>query len=242
MPVCRSSHLDYRSNAYAVVVDPASTARPDAIIIDAGAPLEPLRPLLDSATVRAILITHDHHDHTEHAAEWAERYSCPVLHASQLLAGEAVHSFGDIRVQALSTPGHIDTHAALLVDSVGVFTGDVLFRGSIGGTLGCGLGGYEMIKRSLLDTLFGLDHELVVYPGHSEETTLGHEWKSNPFVQVLRGEETTFEPFTAMVSGDEARVLIQSKDYDDGTKAIVEFEPGHRAVVGGGMLQRKVSA
>ena len=77
-----------------------------------------------------------------------------------------------------------------------------------------------------------LPHELRVYPGHTDETTIGDEWESNPFVTVWRGAapEGT-EPCT--VGGEEATLVVWSPDYDGKGKAWVRFADGRDAIVGG---------
>ena len=64
-----------------------------------------------------------------------------------------------------------------MVGEEAVFTGDTLFTGSVGGTQDA----FDDLRRSVMDVLMGLPHELVVYPGHSEETRIGREWDENPF-------------------------------------------------------------
>ena len=78
---------------------------------------------------------------------------------------------------------------AFVVGEEAVFTGDTLFTGSVGGTQDA----FDDLRRSVMDVLMGLPHELVVYPGHSEETRIGREWDENPFVRVWRGVEAEGE-------------------------------------------------
>ena len=67
-----------------------------------------------------------------------------------------------------------------------------------------------------------LPHELPVYPGHTDETTIGREWEHNPFVTVWRGAapEGT-EP--CRVNGEDATLVVWSPDYDGKGKAWVRF-------------------
>lgn len=248
MQVCRSTHPQHRANAYAVLSDDGC----EALIVDAGAPLGPLLDELeprerDAPRVHAVLVTHEHPDHTEHAETWATRFSCPVMYSDEILAAGTLR-LGSFTVEGLSTPGHCRSHAALLVSADGcapvIFSGDVLFAGSVGGTFGFGPDGYERLRNSLERVLFALPEEYVVYPGHSQPTTLRTEEQTNPFVQLMRSTEasTALVRDAAIVGGEQVTVLMESADYDDGTKAIVEFADGRRAIVGGGMLQREVRA
>ena len=89
----------------------------------------------------------------------------------------------------IHTPGHTPGHVALFdPESKSLFTGDTLFRESIGRTDLPG-GDYSWIMRSILDRLIPLGDETEVYPGHGESTTIGHESLYNPFVvEVLNGQ------------------------------------------------------
>ena len=68
-----------------------------------------------------------------------------------------------------------------------VFTGDTLFKNSIGGVRAPGSTSYADIKSSIMDTLMGLDHATEVHPGHTDPTTIGDEWENNAFIRVWRG-------------------------------------------------------
>ena len=97
--------------------------------------------------------------------------------------------FGRTSLRILHTPGHTPGHVSLYEPlSKAVFTGDTLFRESIGRTDLPG-GDYSWIMRSILEQLVPLGDEVQVYPGHGEPTTIGHETLYNPFVvEVLNGE------------------------------------------------------
>ncbi len=88
----------------------------------------------------------------------------------------------------LSVPGHSPAHLAYYADGH-LFSGDVLFAGSVGRTDLPGAD-WEMLLgtiRSLVDTF---PPETVVHPGHGPETTLGDELARNPFLADLRAERT----------------------------------------------------
>ena len=105
------------------------------------------------------------------------------------LDGEESIKFGDTTLKIISTPGHTPGHVALLEPEAGVlFTGDTLFRESIGRTDLPG-GDYSWIMRSIIDNLLPLGDEVKIYPGHGEDSTIGHESMYNPFVvEVLNNE------------------------------------------------------
>jgi hydroxyacylglutathione hydrolase len=210
-------HPDYLSNAYLVADEEGGVAA----FVDSGAPLAPLRAAAERWRVdpRVVLRTHSHHDHVEHEAE----LGLPVR-------TDAVE-VGGLRVEAIPTPGHSDDMVAFVVNGEAVFTGDTLFKGSVGG------GDFERIRHSVMEVLLALPHELRVLPGHTEETTLAREWEENPFIRVWRGVDAEgTEPIR--VGGEEATLVVWSPDYDGGGKAWVRFADGRDAIVGGSRVQR----
>lgn len=90
---------------------------------------------------------------------------------------------GDIRLQALYTPGHSPASLSFYCPEEGfLIGGDVLFRESIGRTDLPG-GDYDTLLRSIREQLYTLPDDTRVYPGHGPETTIGYEKKHNPFIQ-----------------------------------------------------------
>jgi hydroxyacylglutathione hydrolase len=93
-------------------------------------------------------------------------------------------SVGNLSFQVLELPGHTPGHIALYwADEKGegcLFSGDVLFAGSVGRTDLPG-GNWEVLQNSLR-RLMSLPDETIVYPGHGRKTTIGEERRYNPFV------------------------------------------------------------
>jgi glyoxylase-like metal-dependent hydrolase (beta-lactamase superfamily II) len=213
----RSLHPRYLSNAYLVADEEGGSA----LYVDSGAPIEPLREAAARWRVEpeVVLRTHSHADHVEHE----EELGLPV----RTDAAEA----GGLRVEALATPGHSDDMVAFVVNGEAVFTGDTLFKNSVGG------GNFEQIRSSVMDVLMKLPPETRVLPGHTDETTIGREWEENPFVRVWRGVEPEgTEP--VQVGGEDATLIVWSPDYDGGGKAWVRFGDGRDAIVGGSRVER----
>lgn len=92
-------------------------------------------------------------------------------------------SFGTLTLEVLHTPGHTPGGICLLSRPYCIFSGDTLFRRSIGRTDFPG-GNYEQIISSIREKLYTLDEELVVFPGHGEPTTIIEEKYENPFVNI----------------------------------------------------------
>jgi glyoxylase-like metal-dependent hydrolase (beta-lactamase superfamily II) len=141
---------------------------------------------------------------------------------------------GGLRVETLATPGHSDDGVAFVVNGEVCFTGDTLFRDSVGG------GDFETVKGSVMDVLMALPDDVRVLPGHTDETTIGRERRENPFIRVWSGAEPEgTEP--VRVGGEDATLIVWSPDYDGKGKAWVRFSDGRDAIVGGSRVERSVS-
>lgn len=92
-------------------------------------------------------------------------------------------TFGTLTLEVLHTPGHTPGGICLVSRPYCVFSGDTLFRRSIGRTDLRG-GIYEQIITSIREKLYTLDDDLVVFPGHGDPTTIIEEKAENPFVNV----------------------------------------------------------
>ena len=217
MLVERSLHPRYLSNAY-LVADKEGGA---ALYVDSGAPLGPLRDAAERWRVEptVVLRTHSHPDHVEHEGE----LGLPVE------TGET--EVGGLLVEALATPGHSDDMMAFIVNGEAVFTGDTLFKDSVGG------GNFEQVRDSVMNVLMKLPPATRVLPGHTDETTIGREWEENPFIRVWRGVEPEGTE-RVRVSGQDATLIVWSPDYDGGGKAWVRFDDGRDAIVGGSRVER----
>ena len=95
--------------------------------------------------------------------------------------GDIVEVAG-LRLRAIETPGHTPGSVSYYADEGLLFSGDTLFRGSIGRTDFPG-GDFDEEMRSICDKLLALPDETAVLPGHMQETSIGAERGSNPFVR-----------------------------------------------------------
>jgi glyoxylase-like metal-dependent hydrolase (beta-lactamase superfamily II) len=119
-----------------------------------------------------------------------------------------------------------------------VFTGDTLFRGSVGGVRAPGHTTYADLRRSIMDVLLALPPETVIRPGHTEPTTVAEELERNPFVRVWRGlDPEGSEPCTAL--GEPATLILWAPDYDGGHKAWVRWPDGSDDIVPGSAVESR---
>lgn len=90
---------------------------------------------------------------------------------------------GEMSFEIKHTPGHTPGSMIAQVNEEVLISGDVLFKGSIGRT-DLPRGSMSDMERSLREKIATLPEELRVLPGHGDETTIGTELKSNPFLQA----------------------------------------------------------
>ena len=86
---------------------------------------------------------------------------------------------GENEIKVIHTKGHSKGGVCYLIGNI-LFSGDTLFKGSIGR---CDLfgGDFKEIEKSIKEKLFVLDEDTVVYPGHGDKTTISYEKKFNPY-------------------------------------------------------------
>jgi glyoxylase-like metal-dependent hydrolase (beta-lactamase superfamily II) len=186
---------EWVSNTYLVGDETGGSA----VLIDAGGPVAPLLEAIEreQLTLTHVLLTHHHHDHVAELDAVLEAHpGVPVLaHPAErelvmgvtgdVNPGDTVRS-GALSFSALHTPGHTAGMLAFVVDG-NVFTGDTLFKGSVGGVRAPGHTSYADLKRSIMETLMALPPETLVHPGHTDPSTIGDEFESNAFIRVWRG-------------------------------------------------------
>lgn len=193
-PLQTNCYLLYR-NGEAVVVDPGG---------DPSAVLNVLKK--EGLSLTHILNTHFHFDHVGGNRKLAQETGAPILahekdaylletelgrggfmglptielfEYENIEPGEA--SFLGLDCAVLPTPGHSPGSVSFYFPEAGaVFVGDLLFNRSIGRTDFPG-GDLDVLKNSVVEQIFTLPPETVVYSGHGDPTTVGDEMRHNPF-------------------------------------------------------------
>jgi hydroxyacylglutathione hydrolase len=185
-----------------------------AVIVDPGEEADRILGAVDSLglTVDAILVTHCHFDHIGAVTPVAEATGAPVYcpeievpvladimsyvpwpgfgpyesyEADETVAGGERLSLAGLEIDVVFTPGHSPGHVTYAIpDEAALFSGDVLFKGSVGRTDLPG-GDWPTLFESIRGLVDAHPEETTVYPGHMAVTTLGAERASNPFLAEL---------------------------------------------------------
>lgn len=181
----------------------------EAVIIDPGVEsseiLDNVKGL--GLEVKYILLTHSHIDHICYMSEVRESTGAKiVIHekdavnlSSSWHNGSALFgldkkfgspdmmvkdgdtiNIGGLTLEIIHTPGHTPGGICIKAEE-NLFTGDTLFRMSIGRT-DLGNGDYNELMDSIKGKLMKLDDDIIVYPGHGASTTIGEERNKNPFI------------------------------------------------------------
>ena len=208
-PIQENTYVLWDDTKECVVIDAGNSNPREDAALDNFIAQHGLKPVM-------AVNTHGHFDHTLGVEHLKQRYAIPFALSAkdQFLLDNAATSgsvfgvktgampsvdldldqmaeirFGNSLLQILRTPGHSPGHVVFYnPESKSLFSGDTLFRESIGRTDLPG-GDYSWIMRSILDVIVPLGEEVHVYPGHGPESTIGHELLYNPFiVEVLNGE------------------------------------------------------
>lgn len=182
----------------------------EGIIVDPGGDVESIATLVEKhgLTIHTIINTHGHFDHVggnqqalklfgsrllihqadapmlSRSAEVARKYGLPGENSPEadayLVDGMEVF-FGICRLKVLYTPGHTLGGCCLYFEEEQkIITGDTLFADSIGRTDLPG-GSHEQLLNSIRTKLFTLPDNVIAYPGHGPQTTIGHEKRNNPY-------------------------------------------------------------
>ena len=207
-PFRENTYLVWDDTNEAIVIDAGNMNEGENKVLEAEIEALGLKPVM-------AVNTHGHFDHTQGVKWLKERYGVSFACSSkdQFLidstSGGMVYGlkcnevpavdvdldamaevkFGNTTLRVIKTPGHTPGHVVLF-DEVhkALFTGDTLFRESIGRTDLPG-GDYSWIMKSILEEIVPLGDDVAIYPGHEDSSTIGHETLYNPFiVEVLNNE------------------------------------------------------
>lgn len=165
----------YQANCYIVQIDN------DVLVIDPGAEFDKIEKLLKGHTVVGILITHNHFDHIGAIEPIQKLYGVNVYDFNNL--EEKQYELGKFKFQVIKTPGHTsDSITFYFKEEKVMFTGDFLFKGTIGRTDMPTASHDDMIKS--LRKIRNYDDDILIFPGHEDSSTLGIEKSSNRYLNI----------------------------------------------------------
>ena len=187
-----------QTNTYLLQIDN------DVLLMDPASKAEKLIDILGERNLIGILLTHGHFDHIKAVDGLYDKYHCPVyihkddepmakdkssgsmfglvsyMSCPSIHIQEGINKIGPFEFEVIYTPGHSEGSVIYVFDDC-IFTGDTLFKGSIGRTDLKG-GSFSTIKQSL-QIFKSFDKNYIIYPGHDLSTTLYEELNFNPFLQ-----------------------------------------------------------
>ena len=211
-PFRENTYLVWDATNEAIVIDAGNMSESENAMF---------KELITSLGVKPVMAvnTHGHFDHTQGVKwlkeEYGVEFACSskdkfLIDASSggvvygLMCNEVpeidvdldvndVVSFGDTQLRVIKTPGHTPGHVVLFNEKERVlFTGDTLFKESIGRTDLPG-GDYSWIMKSILEEVVPLGDDVVIYPGHEDSSTIGHETLYNPFITEVLNNEINYK-------------------------------------------------
>lgn len=212
-PIQENTYIVWDDSKECIIIDAGNfSAKEDAMLTD----------FLNNHSLKPVMAvnTHGHFDHVMGVGYLKQTYDIPFACSSKdqfivdtaeqsgMMFGvkcapvpaidvdldklEEIH-FGNTTLKVIKTPGHTPGHVSLYNEEHKIlFTGDTLFRESIGRTDLPG-GDYSWIMRSILEQLLPLGDDVVFYSGHGDKSDLGHEAIYNPFVTEVLNNEINYK-------------------------------------------------
>lgn len=198
-------NYDNDQNSYLIYDD-----EKNALLIDAGCYFDDLIEEIKDLKVdlKKVYLTHCHYDHIMCLNEIRENFDvrvgasfecsnniknpsinlsglfynpikCEI--ADEILVDNCVEKVGNIKIKTIKTPGHTNGGVCFLIDNY-LFSGDTLFLRNVG-RWDLPTGDENILKESIINKLYCLDDDIIVYPGHGNETKIYYEKRYNTYVR-----------------------------------------------------------
>lgn len=149
------------------------------LVVDPGADFMKIKDAIGDDKILGVLITHSHYDHIGALRHFLTKRSIKIFKRSNL--EEKEYKIGDFTFEAIYTPGHSkDSVTFYFKESNCMMIGDFIFKDSIGRTDLPG-GDINEMQESI-NKIKEYDPNIIIYPGHNEESSLGEEFKNNPYL------------------------------------------------------------
>ncbi len=182
----------------------------NGIIIDPGSECDDIIAFTESfgVTVKDIFLTHCHYDHIWGLKDLRKKLGAKVYSsfecnqniqnpsvnmsffqektlkeepADVILTDGCITNIGKLKIKTISTPGHTNGGVCFLIDDH-LFSGDTLFLRNVG-RWDLPKGDEEKLKQSIVNKLYTLDDDVIVHPGHGNDTKIYYEKWYNTYVR-----------------------------------------------------------
>ena len=147
------------------------------LVIDPGDEYDKIKPYLKDKKVLGIILTHRHFDHIGSIDDIVRDYNVKVYDNNNL--EEKEYKIDKFTFNIIKTPGHtMDSICIYFKKDKIMFTGDFIFKGSIGR---CDLGGDIDLMNKSIDKIKKYNDDIIIYPGHGGSSSLGYEKEYNMY-------------------------------------------------------------
>lgn len=190
-------YLVYDDNKKGIIIDPGSDAEDIETVINE-----------KGVSVSHIFLTHCHYDHIIGLNELRNNLNAKVyasfecnqniqnpninmslfqekvikaMPADEIVADGTIINVGDLKIKTIFTPGHTNGGVCYLIGE-DLFSGDTLFLRNVG-RWDLPKGDEETLKKSIINKLYTLDDDIVVHPGHGNDTKIYYEKRYNTYVR-----------------------------------------------------------
>ena len=150
----------------------------ECLLVDPGDDLDKIINFIEGKNIVGILLTHSHFDHVSSVEDLVNMYNYSVYDINNLKEGS--NKVGGFSFEVIKCFGHTcDSISFYFKKDKVMFTGDFLFKGTIGR---CDLpeSDYDLMLKSI-SKIKKYDDDIVIYPGHGVKSTLGYEKNNNPY-------------------------------------------------------------
>lgn len=153
----------------------------ECLVIDPGSDYSKILNTIGNNKIVGILITHYHFDHIGALESLLNKYKINVYDYQNLI--EKNYTINSFDFEVIKTPGHTDDSLSFYFKAENsMFTGDFIFKESVG-RWDLETGNYQLLLKNI-EKIKRYNQDIIIYPGHGENTTLRHELINNHFFNI----------------------------------------------------------